>query len=53
MCDDPKKNIFNDYKCLTTPKIYHVYCAIITIGYLSFDFAATLLFNHENNTLTY
>lgn len=53
LCDNPQSTIFTDMQCLLTPKLYHVISATFTIGYLSFDFLATALFNHENNTLTY
>lgn len=53
LCDNPQASIFTDMQCLLTPKLYHVISASITIGYLTFDFLATFLFNHENNALTY
>jgi TLC domain len=53
LCEDPSKSVFTSQECLLTPKLFHVLSAVVTIGYLSFDLIATLVFNHENNTLTY
>ncbi|TNV76592.1 hypothetical protein FGO68_gene15160 [Halteria grandinella] len=53
LCDDNKQSILSSRQCLTTPKLFHLLSAIITIGYLSFDLLATASFNHENNPLTY
>lgn len=52
-CDDPKSSIFTDSHCRNSPKLIHVLSCIFTIGYLSFDFLMTLLFNHENHSLTF
>lgn len=52
MCDEPGANIFTSRQCLLTPKLFHAVAAIITIGYLTFDFVMTILI-HENTTLIY
>lgn len=52
-CEEPSKNILTSRKCLTTPRVYHLLSAVVTIGYLSFDLVMTLAFNHESNKLTY
>ena len=50
---DSGKSIFQDDECRLQPKVYHALSALVTIGYLAFDFIATLLFNHSNTLLTY
>ena len=47
------QSIFADDACRLQPKNYHALSALLTIGYLLFDFCATLLFNHTNTMLTY
>jgi hypothetical protein len=47
------QSIFADDACRLQPKNYHALSAHLTIGYLLFDFSATLLFNHTDTMLTY
>ena len=43
LCANPSETIFSDAECMNSPKIFHGYSAVFTIGYLVYDFIVMLV----------
>ena len=42
LCSNSNESIFSDQECMNSPKAFHGYSAVFTLGYLVYDFIVQL-----------
>eukprot|EP00347_Sterkiella_histriomuscorum_P001061 403373482 len=52
-CDKRDSHMLNDQDCLRNPKNFHQFSALVTIGYLVFDFFVCAILIRDNTSLQY
>lgn len=51
LCNIEGSNILTDYECLSNPKNFHQFSALITVGYLIYDFFVCLILMRDYSSL--